>query len=92
MKRMTYVLAGIASALILSACSNMDSTTDDLPTGNVGRSAEYVIVTDWTKLPSGHDGVSDLWIRTVKIEGICYTQTGSVHDWDYNLIPSGATC
>jgi uncharacterized protein involved in high-affinity Fe2+ transport len=92
LKRMTYVLAGIASALILSACSSMDSTTSELPTGNPGKSADFVIVTDWTRLPSGHDGVSDLWVRIVKIESVCYTQSGSVHDWTYNLVPSGATC
>lgn len=88
MKRIVALAILVVSAISLTACG-----TDPTVTGNkVGRSPGYVIVTDWTRIPSEEEYVSDIFVRTIKIEGICYLQSYSVREWQYELTPLSATC
>lgn len=84
-------IAAIAiSAIALTGCTDTSPTLD--PMGSVGRTASYSVVTDWTRIPSNNDQATDVWVRIIKIEGVCFTQTNSVHDWEYSLVPTGAAC
>lgn len=91
MKRIGLTIAAIVSMLSLTACADTAPTVSRDYVGT-GRTAGYVLVTDWTRVPSQNDQATDIWVRIIKIENVCYAQTNSVHDWAYSLVPTGVSC
>lgn len=91
-----YVLGAvgvcISCLLALSACveESTGSTKSSVSVPNTG--AQYVVLTDWTRIPANNDSTGDIMVRTIKIENVCYLQTASVKDWMYSVVPTGATC
>lgn len=87
--RKTLAIATIA-ILSLSGCGS-SSTDSNINTSNLN-GVRYTVVTNWTMVPADNDSVTDMYIRILKIETLCYIQTASVHDWQYSLVPHAATC
>lgn len=86
MKYVKLGLAAVAAALVLTACSAGGTESEVPPT--TGRTATYQILTGWTTVPSDSDIVTDVMVRTIKIENNCYVQSASVYDWSYTLTPA----
>jgi hypothetical protein len=90
-KKIAAIAVGVA-VLVSTTAGACDTDPTHSPTGDVARTTGYSVVADWTRIPSNNDQATDIWVRVIKIEGICFTQTSSVHDWEYSLVPMHTTC
>jgi hypothetical protein len=78
-------------ALALTGCTSTYTTESPIePVEN--RSANFVVVTDWAVIPANNEYATDIYVRLVKIENVCYTQTASVKDWQYTFTPHTREC
>ena len=89
----TIVVAAIA-LIALSGCTTVgsDYATDDPIQSAKGSATNYVVITDWRKLPSNNENAADLNIRIVKIENVCFIQTASLYDSQYTFNVAPGTC
>jgi hypothetical protein len=49
-------------------------------------------MTGWTRIPSDNQYVTDVYVRTLKIDNVCYVQSASAYDWTFNITPTGQAC
>jgi hypothetical protein len=76
LKKFVIALAALVSVGVLSGCA---SGPENIQPPVSGRAASYEILTDWSKVPGNSDDTySDLWVRTIKVEGNCF-----VHSFGY---------
>ena len=95
MKKLTTLAVLAVSAVALSGCGNWtgDPTTEEpLPNSGMLNGTRHQVITNWTRVPSNSDVVSDIHIRILKIQDVCYVHTASEKDWQYSLVPTGRDC
>jgi hypothetical protein len=93
-KKFGMVAIGAAAILALTGCDfvGTSNTTPDPVQSVKGTAATFVVITDWRTLPSNSEGVTDVHVRIVKIEDVCYLHSGSHYDYTYSFVPTGKPC
>lgn len=94
MKKFVSVAILAATAIALSGCDLTGDYTTEEPLSNSGQlnGTRYEVKTNWTRIPSNSGVISDVNVRILIIENVCYVQTGSEKDWQQSLVPTGSTC